>query len=103
MSKDSNPMTRGERRATTSLAGIFGLRMLGFKAHQLFALDQLPVVLNQNGQNRHGLDRQLHRLPVAQKHTLLHVQMVRTKKERFGRFGHRNYFPKYFQIFLARN
>jgi len=29
MSSDANPMTAGERRATTSLASIFGLRMLG--------------------------------------------------------------------------
>lgn len=39
MSSDSNPMTAGERRATTALAGIFGLRMLGmFLILPVFAL-----------------------------------------------------------------
>ncbi|MDR3395709.1 MAG: MFS transporter [Parasulfuritortus sp.] len=39
MSSDSNPMTSGERRAATSLAGIFGLRMLGmFLILPVFAL-----------------------------------------------------------------
>jgi MFS family permease len=39
MSSDTNPMTPGERRATFSLAGIFGLRMLGmFLILPVFAL-----------------------------------------------------------------